>query len=243
MDFPLLYANPGLRFQRYGQEIQQAITDVYKKGFYVLGEEIERFESAFARYLDGSHCISVNSCTDAITLSLLALHIKPGDEVITTSVTFPATVVAILRAGAKPVIVDVEEPSYCISPAAMEAAISPRTVAILPVHLHGFAANMEKICSIAAPRNIHVIEDCAQAHGASFQGKKLGTWGIMSTFSFYPTKNLGCMGDGGAVITKDPKLAETLYSLRNYGFNRESRIDVVGINSRLDELQAAILNK
>jgi dTDP-3-amino-3,4,6-trideoxy-alpha-D-glucose transaminase len=235
-------ADPRLRFDVFRKAILEASGRVLDSGSYILGEEVKDFEKAFAAYIGASYCIAVNSGTDAISLSLLAIGVKPNDEVITTSVTAPATVSAILNIGATPVIVDVASPTYCISPEAVKVAITNKTKAIVPVHLHGYAAPLQKLEQLAQKYNLHIVEDCAQAHGGQYKGKKLGSIGICGAFSFYPTKNLGCMGDGGAITTDDPTIAKKMYSLRNYGINEDGLIVSNGMNSRMDELQAAILN-
>jgi dTDP-3-amino-3,4,6-trideoxy-alpha-D-glucose transaminase len=171
----------------------------------------------------------------------MALGIKPGDEVITVAMTFAATALAIEAVGAKPVFVDVDPATRCINPDALAAAIGPATAAIIPVHLHGHPASMPAICAIAARHGLAVIEDCAQAHGATLDGRHVGTFGQAAAFSFYPTKNLGALGDAGAVVTDDPALAARLARLRHYGFDAHDRCIETGTNARLDELQAAIL--
>ena len=234
-------ANPGLRFALFQDEINEAISRVLKSNSYILGKEVELFEKEFAEFIGVSHCVGINSCTDAITLCLIAEGIGDGDEVITTGFTAPATVVAILNAGAKPVIVDIDSNSKCIDTEEIEKVITPKTRAIIPVHLHGNVADMDAINSIAKQHNLLVIEDCAQAHGAFFDNKKVGSMCDYGVFSFYPTKNLGCIGDGGAITTNDSEKAEKLKELRNYGFSKSGEISEVGLNSRLDEIQAAIL--
>lgn len=235
-------ANPKLRFEVFRKKMMEATGKVLDGGNYILGEEVENFEKHFAQFIGTEYCIAVNSGTDAISLSLLAVGVKPEDEVITTSLTAPATVSAILNIGATPVIVDVEAPEYCISTEAVKAAITINTKAIVPVHLHGYAAPVKELAHLAEKYSLHIIEDCAQAHGAKMGDDKLGSLGICGAFSFYPTKNLGCMGDGGAITTNDPSIAQKLYALRNYGINTEGVIKSNGKNSRMDELQAAYLN-
>lgn len=234
-------ADPGLRFSLYQAEINAAIYRVIDSKSYILGKELESFEIEFANYIGTDHCIGVNSCTDAITLCLMAEGIGEGDEVITTGLSAPATAVAIVNAGATPVIVDIEKDSFNISADAIEKAISKKTKAIIPVHLHGEPCLIEEILSYAKKNNLIVIEDCAQAHGARVGNKKVGSFGNYGVFSFYPTKNLGCIGDGGAITTNDSQKAEKLKELRNYGFSKKGEISEVGLNSRLDELQTAIL--
>lgn len=236
------FQDPKRRFLRFERDIERALNRVIYRGSYILGAEGAAFEAAFARYVGVDDCVAVNSGTDAITLGLLALGVQAGDEVITSAISAAATVAAILRTGATPVIVDVEAPTFCISPAAIQQAITPKTVAIVPVHLHGFAADMQAITAIAAQYKLQVLEDCAQGHGALHAGQPVGTWGDVAAFSFYPTKNLGCMGDGGAVMTNDPDIAQRLRQLRNYGLNQAGRIEQTGLNSRMDEVQAAVLN-
>ena len=235
-------ADPRLRFNKFEDELLKASQKFLRQGSYILGEAVQKFEKSFAAYIGTKYAVAVNSGTDALFLGLLAAGIKPEDEVITTSVSAPATVVAILRAGAVPVVVDVEGPACCLSPTQAERAITAKTKVILPVHLHGYAANMNKLCALARKYDLSVLEDCAQAQGADYGGARLGTLGKCAAFSFYPTKNLGCLGDGGAVTTDDPKLAEKLFALRHYGMDRHGRVTRIGANSRLDELQAAFLN-
>jgi len=222
-------------------ELAAATQRVLNSGWFILGPEVEAFEAAFAAYHDVAHAVGVASGTDALELTLRAASIGPGDEVITVSHTAVATVCAIERAGATPVLVDVDPDTYTMNPAAAEAAITPRTKAIIPVHLYGHPADLSALVDLAARHHLLLIEDCAQAHGARYDGKLVGTFGQMAAFSFYPTKNLGALGDGGAVITNDAQYAARLKSLRNYG--QASRYEHVerGINSRLDEMQAALL--
>jgi len=235
-------AAPGLRFARYRTEIDEAIARVIAGGHYILGPAVETFETAFSAWLGIEHCIGVSSGTDALSLALRALGVGPGDEVITTSLTAAGTGLAILHCGAEPVFVDVHPTTRCIDPLAVEAAIGPRTAAILPVHLFGQAANMPALMEIAARHGLAVVEDCAQAHGTTIDGRKVGTFGNAAAFSFYPTKNLGAIGDGGAIVTNDPALAAKVRALRCYGWQDAERISAsAGFNARLDELQAAVL--
>lgn len=223
-------------------DIDVAIKRVLTSGWYILGPEVEAFENAFAAYHNVSYAVGVANGTDAIELALRAANIGKGDEVITVAHTAVATVCAIERAGAIPVLVDIDPVFYTMDPASVLAAITSRTRAIIPVHLYGQMADMAAICEIASNHHLLLIEDCAQAHGASYQGKIAGTFGDMASFSFYPTKNLGAIGDGGAVITNNQYYAEKLRRLRNYGqTNRYHHVERGG-NSRLDELQAAILS-
>jgi dTDP-3-amino-3,4,6-trideoxy-alpha-D-glucose transaminase len=223
-------------------EIDAAALRVLHSGWYILGREVSAFEAAFAAYHDVDHAIGVASGTDAIELALRAAGVGCGDEVITVSLTAVPTVCAIERAGAIPVLVDVDSDSYTMDPAAACAAITPRTRAMLPVHLYGQPADMVALSEIAREKELLLIEDCAQAHGARLNGRLVGTFGDLAAFSFYPTKNLGAVGDGGAVITNDARYAENLRRLRNYGQVSRYANDTRGVNSRLDELQAAVLS-
>jgi len=224
-------------------EIDAAVARVLDSGWYILGQEVAAFEREFAEYCGAAACVGVGSGTEALHLALLACGVSPGNEVITVSHTAVATVAAITLAGARPVLVDVDTETYTMDPAALEAAITPRTKAIIPVHLYGHPADMAPILEIARRVQVRVIEDCAQAHGATYHGRPVGTLGDLGCFSFYPTKNLGALGDGGAVVSRDPALAEQVRLLREYGWTPQARYvsQVKGINSRLDELQAAIL--
>lgn len=221
--------------------IEQAIRNVLIKGIYVLGEQVSEFEKSFACYLGTQYCVSVNSGSDALYLALKALGIKEGDEVITVSHTFISTVDAILRNGAVPVLCDIEPKTYCIDVEKIKKLLTRRTKAILPVHLYGHPAEMDGLLDMSRKYGIWLIEDACQAHGATYRGQKVGTFGHMACFSFYPTKNLGALGDGGAIVTNNADLAERLYMLRNYGQKQKYHHLLQGVNSRLDELQAAIL--
>ena len=224
-------------------EIDAAIHAALDENIFVLHREVEAFEREFATYLGLPHVIGVGSGTEAIHLALRALGVGEGHEVLTVSHTAVATTVAISSTGATPVFVDIDPTTYCINPTLLRERLTPRTKAIVPVHLYGHAAEMEPILSFAREHELLVVEDCAQAHGAQYRGAKVGTFGHAAAFSFYPTKNLGAYGDGGAVATADSALAERLGMLRNYGWEHGRRYYslVKGINSRLDELQAAIL--
>jgi len=206
-----------------------------------LGEELERFEDEFSKYMGTKCAIGVNSGSDALFLALQALGIGKGDEVITVSHTFISTVDAIARNGAKPVFVDIDPKIYCIDVTKIEEKITKKTKALLPVHLYGHPAEMDAIIKIAKKHNLPVIEDACQAHGAEYRGKKVGNIGDIGCFSFYPVKNLGAYGDGGMVVTNNSELARKLRMLRNYGQPKKYYHDFIGVNSRLDEMQAAIL--
>ncbi len=223
-------------------ELDAASKRVLDSGWYILGPELEAFESAFAAYHQVRYAVGVANGTDAIELALRAAGIGMGDEVITVAHTAVATVCAIEQTGATPVLVDIDAASYTISVAAAEAAITPRTKAIIPVHIYGHPADVSGLRKLVDQHKLLLIEDCAQAHGARVDGQLVGTWGHMASFSFYPTKNLGAYGDGGAVITNDAGYAANLKKLRNYGQTNRYIHEERGINSRLDEIQAAILS-
>lgn len=244
-------------------ELDAAAARVLDSGWYILGKEVAAFEEEFAAYLGRQEdqktedrrqttddieqskieCVAVNSGTDALQLALRAYAVGPGDEVITVSHTAVATVAAIRLTGATPVLVDIEPESYTMAPAAVQAALTPRTKAIIPVHLYGQPAAMGELLTIAAQAGIPLIEDCAQAHGAYYQGQMVGTLGDLACFSFYPTKNLGALGDGGAVVGRNADLMAKVRSLREYGWTPQARYisQREGLNSRLDEMQAALL--
>ena len=229
------------RFDASAAEYRSAIDRVFTRGCYVLGPEVEAFEAEFADYLQVNHAVGVANGTDAIELALRAAGIGRGDEVITVAHTAVATACAIERSGARPVFVDIRADDYGIDPRAIPNAVTPRTRAIVAVHLYGQPAKVKELGELADRLGLLLIEDCAQAHRARVEGKAVGTFGRISTFSFYPTKNLGAFGDGGAVATSDPDLAVRLKRLRNYGqTDRYRHEDSGGFNSRLDEIQAAI---
>ncbi len=222
-------------------ELDAAYQRVMDSGWYILGPEVEQFEADYAAYCEADHCIGVANGLDALHLCLRALGIGPGDEVIVPSNTYIATWLAVSQAGATPVPVEPDERTYNIDPARIEAAITPRTRAVIPVHLYGQPADLDPILDIARRHGLKVIEDAAQAHGARYKGKRIGAHGDAVAWSFYPGKNLGALGDGGAVTTNDPELAERLRVLRNYGSRVKYVHEVPGYNSRLDPLQAALL--
>jgi dTDP-4-amino-4,6-dideoxygalactose transaminase len=223
-------------------EIDAAIARVVGSGHFVLGPEVTAFEGRFAEYCRSAHCRAVNSGTSALHLALLAAGIGPGDEVITVSMTFVATTAAILYSGARPVFVDVDPVTWTMHPGSIEAAITPRTKAILPVHLHGLMADMDPIMEIARRHGLVVIEDAAQAHGAEYRGRRAGSIGDLGCFSFYPGKNLGAFGEGGAVVTDRPDLARRVSLLRDWGQETKYNHVIPGYNYRMDEIQSAILN-
>lgn len=229
------------QYQTISKEIENNLRTVMAGGNYIMGPQVKEFEQQFAKYLGSDNVVSCNSGTDALHLALRALRIGPGDEVITTPFTFVATTEAIGMVGATPVFVDVDLNTYNIDPSLIEAKITERTKAILPVHLYGRPCNMPAIMAIARKYNLKVIEDCAQATGATWLGRKIGTIGDVGCFSFFPTKNLGCFGDGGAIVTSDPIIAERVEYLRRHGGKVKHHHDELGINSRLDTVQATIL--
>jgi dTDP-4-amino-4,6-dideoxygalactose transaminase len=222
-------------------EIDEAIRRVLESGIYILGEEVASFEREFAAYCDASHCVAVGNGLDALRLGLLALGVKPGDEVIVPSNTYIATWLAVSQCGAIPVPVEPDERTHNLDPALVTEAISPRTRCILPVHLYGQPANLEPILAIAANRGIRVLEDAAQAHGSRYNGTRVGAHGDAVAWSFYPGKNLGGFGDGGAVTTNSAEVADRIRVLGNYGSREKYVHEVQGINSRLDPIQAATL--
>lgn len=223
------------------EEIDAAIQRVALSGWYIGGPEVERFEQAFAQYCQAQHCIGVGNGLDALHLALRAMGVGPSDEVIVSSNTFIATLLAVSMVGATPVLVEPDPATYNIDPARIEAAITPRTKVILPTHLYGQPADLDPILALASQYKVRVLEDAAQAHGARYRGQRLGGHGDAVAWSFYPGKNLGAMGDGGAVTTNDPVLAERVRMLGNYGSSQKYVNTVKGVNSRLDPLQAAIL--
>jgi dTDP-3-amino-3,4,6-trideoxy-alpha-D-glucose transaminase len=225
------------------QEIDAAVAEALDSGWYILGRQVAAFEAEFAAFTHTAGCVGVNSGTDALVLALRACGIGPGDEVITVAHTAVATAAAIRLAGAVPVLVDIEPNTYTLDPQLLEAAITGATRAVIPVHIYGQAADLPAIQAITQRHGLLLIEDCAQAHGATLQGQPLGSFGDLAAFSFYPTKNLGALGDGGAVVGRDAALLERVRLLHEYGWTPAARYvsQIEGTNSRLDELQAAIL--
>ena len=223
------------------EDIDAAMLRTADSGWYLLSRELEAFERAYAAYVGAKHCIAVANGLDALHLALRALGVGPGDEVIVPSNTYIATWIAVTQAGATPVPVEPDDRTFNLDPARVEAAITPRTKVILPVHLYGQPADMDAICAIAARRGLRVLDDAAQSHGARVRGRRVGAIGDVTAWSFYPGKNLGAFGDAGGVTTNDDALADALRVLRNYGSRVKYVNEVVGYNSRLDEIQAAIL--
>lgn len=225
----------------FEKEFKETFASFLDKGWYILGEQVERFEEEFASYCGARHCVGVASGLDALSLSLKVLDLPPGSEVIVPSNTYIATILSILNEGLQPVLVEPRIDTYNIDPDLIEQHISSRTRAVMVVHLYGKICEMDEISRIVEKHDLHLIEDCAQAHGAEYKGKKAGTFGQFGAYSFYPTKNLGALGDGGAIITNDEQAAIKLKALRNYGSHIKYQNKYLGLNSRLDELQAAFL--
>jgi dTDP-4-amino-4,6-dideoxygalactose transaminase len=226
---------------RLRAELDLAIDRVLGSGRFVLTDELTAFEDAFAAYCETDHAIGVASGTDALTIALLAAGVRPGDEVITAANTCVPTIVGIERAGATPVLADVDPITYTLDPEQVERRITPRTRAVVPVHLYGQPADVASLVNLCERRGLLFVEDCAQSHGARADGRRTGSIGAAAAFSFYPTKNLGALGDGGAVVTSDPDVAERARLLRNYGERGRFEHVLRGFNSRLDSLQAAVL--
>jgi len=236
VEFTVLKRN----FEAHQSEYEEAALRVLRSGWYILGMELEEFEKEFASYLGVKHCIGLNSGTDALILSIRALNIGSGDEVIVPANTYIASVIGITESGATPVYVEPNE-FMLIDEKVIEEKITSKTKAILPVHLYGQVCNMTQIVKIAERYNLAIIEDCAQSHGATYNGILSGTQGTVGCFSFYPTKPLGALGDAGAIVTNDAVLAERLRMLRNYGSKTKYYNEIKGTNTRLDEVQAACL--
>lgn len=234
-------ADPRAGYRAHQAELDAAVRRVLDSGRYILGPEVAAFEDEFAAWLGVAHAVGVASGTDALVLALRALDLPAGSEVITVSHTAVATVAAIELAGLKPVLVDVHPATLTLDPARLRRALSPRTAAIVPVHLYGRPAELAPILAFARAHGLRVVEDCAQAHGAETGGRKVGCYGDLAAFSFYPTKNLAAIGDGGLVATGDAGLAERVRLLRQYGWKERYVSALAGLNSRLDELQAALL--
>ncbi|MGE0226457.1 MAG: DegT/DnrJ/EryC1/StrS family aminotransferase [Acetobacteraceae bacterium] len=240
-------ASPGAGYQALRVEIDAAVARALASGWYILGQEVKAFEAEFAAWLGHGTAIGCGNGTDAIALALRGLGIGPGATVVTVSHTAVATVAAIQMVGATPLLIDIDPLHYTMDPAELAAVLDrppaglPPIRAVIPVHLYGQAADLDAIGAACRSHGAALIEDCAQAHGATLHGQRLGTFGDASTFSFYPTKNLGALGDGGAVVARDAACAERIAALRQYGWKRHYISDEIGVNSRLDELQAAIL--
>jgi dTDP-4-amino-4,6-dideoxygalactose transaminase len=234
---PFVQLTPG----EDAQAVNASIARVVERGWFILGPELDAFETEFAAASGASHAVGVGTGTDAIAIALRALGIGPGDEVITSPVSAAYSALAIMMAGARPVFADIDPDRLTIDPQAIEAAITPRTKAILPVHLYGQAADMPAIGAVASRHALAIVEDCCQAHLATSAGRPVGSFGAAAAYSFYPTKNLGALGDGGAITTNDASLADRMKRLRNGGQTQKYQHGEFGVNSRLDEMQAAIL--
>jgi dTDP-4-amino-4,6-dideoxygalactose transaminase len=235
------FVDLGAQYRAIQGEIDAAIAEVLRNTDFILGDAVEAFEGEFAQYCEAGHAIGVDSGLAALELALRAYGIGPGDEVITTANTFVGTALAISHSGAKPVLVDVDADTYNMDVAALRRAITPRTRAVIPVHLYGHPADMDSIMGVARQYGLTVIEDACQAHGARYKGNRVGSLGHAAAFSFYPGKNLGAYGDGGMVVTNDAAIAEKLKMLRNYGQREKYQHLLRGFNHRLDTLQAAVL--
>ena len=240
-DIKVPYLDLKAQYRSIKPEIDAAIARVLESGQFVLGAEVAEFEREFAAYCGTTECIALNSGTSALHLALLAAGVGPGDEVITVPFTFVACVAAVCYTGARPVLVDIDPRSFTLNPAAIEAVITPRTKAIMPVHLYGQPADMDPIMEIARRHGLVVIEDAAQAHGAKYKGRPVGSIGDMACFSFYPGKNLGAYGEGGAVTTSHAEYAQTIRMLRDWGQDRKYHHILRGFNYRMEAFQGAIL--
>lgn len=228
-------------YLKYKNEYDTAVINTLESGWYILGKEVDKFENKFKEFIGSSYCVGLNSGLDALTLSFRSLDIKKGDEVIVPANTYIASVLGITENGATPVFVEPDE-FYNIDADKIEEKITERTKAILVVHLYGQSANMKKIKQIVDKHELYLIEDCAQSHGSKFEGKVTGSWGDIGCFSFYPTKNLGAFGDAGAIVTDNIDIYEKIKMLRNYGSKIKYKNEITGVNSRLDEIQATLLN-
>lgn len=238
---PLLSSLPGAQSRHYRTELDEAYRRVMDSEWFILGEEVKAFEREFAAFCEVDAAVGVANGTEAIQLALMALELAPGSEVITTAHTAVATVAAIEMAGLNPVFADIDPSTYTLDPKSIEKVVSKETKAIVAVHLYGHPVDMDGIEAICRQNDLRLVEDCAQAHGARWNGKRVGSFGEVATYSFYPTKNLGAIGDGGAVATQDSEIAQRVRVLREYGWKERYVSHVQGMNSRLDELQAAFL--
>ncbi len=230
------------QYKQLQEQIAKTTSEVYESGWFILGQQVQQFEVNFARYCKAKYAIGVGSGTDALHLALLACKVEPGDEIITVANTCVPTLAAISAAGGVPILVDINPHTFTIDPDRIEERITPKTKAIVPVQLYGQCAEMKPIMEIANKYGLVVIEDCAQAHGAMYRSSMAGTIGDAGAFSFYPSKNLGAFGDGGLVVTNNEVIARTVVKLRNYGQEKRYYHSIKGFNSRLDEIQAAVLN-
>ena len=236
------YENLGKLNAPFFEDFQQSFQSTLESGWYILGKNVTNFERGFSEYIGVNHGIGVASGLDALLLALKALNLKSGDEVIVPSNTYIATIIAIIQAGLTPVLVEPDTRTYNIDPSQIEQNISNKTRAIMVVHLYGKACEMDPILELCKQYNLKLLEDCAQSHGAMYKGKKTGSFGDFGCFSFYPTKNLGALGDAGAIVCNNEDLASKVRQLRNYGSSQKYHNDVIGYNSRLDEVQAGFLS-
>lgn len=241
MSEPIAYLDLPAQMRPLRNEIDAAIARTLDQCSFCLGPDVAQFEKDFARYCGAQHCVAVNSGTSALHLALLLLNIKPGDEIITTPFTFVATSWAISYVGARPVYVDIDDATFNLDPKLVEKAITPRTRALLPVHLYGHPVDLDPLLAIAKKHNLPLVEDAAQAHGATYKGKGIGTFGVCSCFSFYPGKNLGAYGEGGALVTNDAAFAARARALREHGSTTRYYHDEVGYNYRMEGIQGAVL--
>ena len=237
----ILCSNPKAQYLAHKDEIDSAIKAVLSKGQLILGENVYAFEKEFSEYIGSKYCIGVGSGTDALFLAMYAMGLGPGDEVIAPSHTATATIAAISMTGATPILVDIDPIYHTIDPFSISQSITPKTKAVIVVHMYGQAADMDEIVSIIRQNNLRLIEDCAQAPGATHKNRHVGNIGDVGCFSFYPTKNLGALGDAGAIVTSNPSLANKISMLREYGWDKKRISQYSGFNSRLDEIQAAVL--
>lgn len=237
----ILNANPNLENKNFFPKINKKIQSVIKSGRYILGSEVERFESSFSKFIGTRHCIGVNSGTDALIIALKVLGVGKGDEIIIPAISASATAVAVKNVGADIVYADLEIDTFNISYKSIKTLITKKTKAIIVVHLHGLSANIFEIKKLIKGSNIKIIEDCAQSHGSKLKNKKTGSIGDIGCFSFYPTKNLNCIGDGGAITTNNTKYFNLAKKIRQYGWINRDNSEILGMNSRLDEIQASIL--
>lgn len=236
------YENLAKVNQPFFNKFKKAFNDVLDSGWFILGKNVEKFEKEFAAYNNVKYCAGVASGLDALILSIKALGLEKGSEIIVPSNTYIATILAIMQNGHIPVLVEPDIETYNIDPLQIETSITSKTKAVLVVHLYGKSCDMDPIVDICKKKNLFLIEDCAQAHGTEYKGRKAGTFGDFGAFSFYPTKNLGCLGDGGAITTNNKDFFEKVQMLRNYGSNKKYYNKYIGVNSRLDEIQAAFLS-
>jgi len=225
----------------YFEKYKLNFEEVLQSGWFILGDNVKKFESEFSSYNNIKYCSGVASGLDALTISLMSLDLEKGSDIIVPSNTYIATILSIILAGHKPVLVEPDAATYNINPDLIEESITPRTRAVMVVHLYGKPCEMDPIIEICKEHNLFLIEDCAQAHGAEYKGKKVGNFGDLAGFSFYPTKNLGCLGDGGAILTNNESIHLKTEMLRNYGSRKKYQNEFIGLNSRLDEIQAAFL--